>query len=135
MNLNLTRRYKGETYTVGTLDIDGVYFCDTLEDKVRDLRKEAKIMHRTAIPEGHYRVEVTMSPKFKRELPRLINVPHFEGILIHRGNDENDTSGCILVGENKEKGKVVNSTVYELSLVSILKNAVERGEEIFITVK
>ena len=134
MKLKLTRRYKGKTYTVGTLDIDGVYFCDTLEDKVRDLSKEAKVMHRTAIPEGRYRIEVTMSPRFKRELPRLMDVPHFEGILIHRGNDEDDTSGCILIGENKEKGRVINSTGYELSLVTMLKSAIAKGEEAYITV-
>lgn len=135
MKLKLTRRYKGKTYTVGTLDIDGVYFCDTLEDKVRDLSKEAKVMHRTAIPEGRYRIEVTMSPRFKRELPRLMNVPHFEGILIHRGNDEGDTSGCILVGENKEKGRVINSTKYEQNLVAKLKTAISAGDDVWITIE
>jgi hypothetical protein len=89
-----------------------------LEDTVR----EKKIMHKTAIPEGTYEVIVNRSPKFKRDLPRLLNVPNFEGILIHRGNTPNDTSGCILVGENKVKGKVINSTKYETLLTSILKS-------------
>lgn len=118
MKLLLKRIFKGETYTIGKLYIDGKYFCDTLEDKVR----EVKIKNETAIPVGTYKVIVNMSPRFKRLLPRLLNVPGFEGILIHRGNTDKDTSGCILVGENKVKGKVINSTPYEKKLVEILKN-------------
>lgn len=118
MKLLLKRIFKGETYTVGKLYIDGKYFCDTLEDKVR----EVKIKNETAIPAGTYKVIVNMSPRFKRLLPRLLDVPGFEGILIHRGNTDKDTSGCILVGENKVKGKVINSTPYEKKLVEILKN-------------
>ncbi|NLZ94625.1 MAG: hypothetical protein GX921_02220, partial [Bacteroidales bacterium] len=110
MKLKLIRKYKCPNYTIGHLYINDKYFCDTLEDKVRQLDSiEDKIKHKTAIPEGKYKVVVTMSPKFKRLLPLLLNVPFFEGIRIHRGNDENDTSGCIIVGENKIKGKVINS--------------------------
>ena len=64
-----------------------------------------------------------MSPKFKRNLPRLIDVPGFDGILIHRGNTDKDTSGCILIGENKVVGKVLNSTPYETALVDKLTKA------------
>ena len=123
MRLKLERIYKGTGYTIGKLYIDGVYYCDTLEDKVRDLTKEEKVKHETAIPEGAYNVIVNVSPRFKRELPRLIDVPHFDGILIHRGNTAKDTSGCILVGENKEVGKVINSTPYELDLTKKIKDA------------
>lgn len=118
MKLLLKRIFKGNTYTIGKLYIDGEYFCDTLEDKVR----EVKIKNETAIPTGTYKVIVNMSPRFKRLLPRLLDVPGFDGILIHRGNTDKDTSGCILVGENKVKGKVINSTPYEKKLVEILKN-------------
>lgn len=111
-----------DTYTIGKLYLDGVYFCDTLEDKVRDLSKEAKVPGQTAIPAGSYKVVVTASPRFKRLLPRLLNVPQFDGILIHRGNTPENTSGCILVGENKQIGKVLNSTYYEERLVEVLKD-------------
>jgi hypothetical protein len=135
MEMILKRRFFGETYTVGTLFVDGARFCDTLEDRVRNLAKEAKIAGETAIPAGRYRVTVSVSPKFGRELPRLQGVPQFEGILIHRGNTPKDTAGCILVGENKVKGQVVNSTGYETELVRRCKEAESRGEEIWIEVK
>lgn len=126
MELLLKRRYKGPTYTVGSLYLNGKYFCDTIEDKVRDLTKEPKVKHQTAIPEGTYKVIVNRSPKFKRELPRLLNVPHFEGILIHgvkQGAVANQThsSGCILVGENKVVGGLINSHEYTNKLVALLK--------------
>ncbi len=129
-------------YTIGKMYIDGDYFCDTLEDRVRDINKngkfdngEVKVAGETAIPYGRYQVVVTMSPKFKRELPRLLNVPNFEGILIHRGNTDKDSAGCLLLGENKVKGKVINSTPYEQKLVSILKDVQNKGEEIWITIE
>lgn len=130
MKLKLQRRFLTPTYTIGTLFIDGERFCDTLEDCVRDLTKESKVMHRTAIPHGTYRVIVNVSPKFGRELPRLMDVPHFEGILIHRGNNADHTSGCILVGENRVKGGLVNSTPYELELTRRAKAAGEVTIEI-----
>lgn len=109
-----------KTYTIGRMLINGKYFCDTLEDEVRNIPAEKKVYSKTAIPEGEYEVRVTWSPKFKRNLPLLLGVPYFTGIRIHRGNTANDTSGCILVGENKVKGMVINSTGYELALTKIL---------------
>lgn len=125
--LVLDRIFKGPDYTIGKLYIDGEYFCDTLEDTVRD----KKIPNKTAIPAGTYKVIVNTSPRFKRLLPRLLDVPGFEGILIHRGNTPEDTSGCILVGENKVKGKVINSTPYEIKLVELLKDE----QDITITIE
>lgn len=141
MKLELKRRFLGKSYTIGSLSIDGKKFCDTLEDRVRDLNKngvfdgdEKKVYGETAIPYGTYDVVVDYSPKFKRELPRLQNVRHFEGILIHRGNTAEDSAGCILVGENEVKGKVINSTPYEKELVRILKEAQDRKEPITIKI-
>ena len=123
--------YNVEEGVLRVLLLDGDYFCDTLEDAVRD----TKIPGRTAIPAGRYRVIVNQSPRFGRDLPRLLDVPRFEGILIHRGNTAKDTAGCILVGENKEPGKVVNSGRYEEELTRILKEAQANGEEIRIEIE
>ena len=130
MNLFLQRIAQTPEYTIGRLYIDEKFFCHTLEDAVR----EETIAGKTAIPEGTYQVIVNRSPKFKRDLPLLLDVPNFEGIRIHRGNTAKDTSGCILVGENKVKGKVINSTKYETLLTAILKREMQSGSNISITV-
>ncbi len=130
MNLFLQRIAQTPEYTIGRLYINDNFFCNTLEDAVR----EQKIAGQTAIPEGTYTVIVNKSPRFKRDLPLLLDVPNFEGIRIHRGNTAKDTSGCILVGENKVKGKVINSTKYETLLTAILKREMQSGSNISITV-
>ncbi len=137
IKLLLKRIARKPSYTIGKLFVDGVYLCDTLEDTDR-LNKgmsateiaTKKIPGKTAIPEGTYKVIVNTSPKFKRLLPRLVNVPGYEGVLIHRGNTAADTAGCILVGENKQVGKVLNSTYYEERLVDMLKYADDISIEI-----
>lgn len=134
MELVLKRRFLGEDYTIGSLYVDNKYFCDTLEDTYRDLSKVQKISNKTAIPYGKYSIVLNVSPKFKRKLPRLVNVPYFEGILIHRGNTPEDTSGCILVGENKVKSKVINSTGYETKLVQLMEEAINKNEKITINI-
>lgn len=110
--VEVKRTFKGEEYTIGKLYIDGHYFCDTLEDKVRP--NGEKIYGKTAIPAGTYKVKMTWSPRFKRYLPEILNVPNFTGVRIHSGNTAAETEGCVLLGLNKVKGKVLNS-----------KNAVE----------
>lgn len=134
MKLKVERQFLKPDYTIGTLEVDGKYFCDTLEDRVRDLSWEKKVPGETAIPAGRYEVIVNISPRFKRKLPRLLNVPGFEGILIHRGNTPEDTAGCILVGENKAKGRVINSTPYELRLTEMIERAQTAGESITIEI-
>ena len=131
MLIKIIRTYKGEDYTIGKLFIDGEYFCDTLEDAVRDIKTiDDKIPGKTAIPVGCYKVRMDIqSPKYSKRdsykwcngyLPRIMNVPFFDGILIHCGNTKEDTDGCILVGENNEKGKVNNSRVIFRKLYDIL---------------
>jgi hypothetical protein len=134
MKIKVQRRFKGQDYTIGSMFINHTYFCDTLEDRVRDIERDGKVYGWTAIPEGVYKVILNISPKFKRKLPRLLNVPYFEGILIHRGNTAADTYGCILIGENKVKGKVINSTQYEIKLVQLIEDAIARGEVIEIEI-
>lgn len=130
MELVVKRVALREGYTIGRLYVDGVYWCDTLEDQVRDLEREAKVPGGTAIPAGRYAVVVNRSPKFGRLLPRLVGVPGFEGVLIHRGNTAADTAGCILPGENRAVGKVLNSTYWEKRITEHLLGAQGRGERI-----
>lgn len=138
MKLILKRIALRDTYTIGRLYIDGVYFCDTLEDKVRDLNKngkfdngEKKVYSETAIPYGTYKVDInTVSPRFKNrvwakpysgKIPRLLNVNSFEGVLIHPGTTSKDTSGCLLVGRNTIVGKLTQSQNTFHKLMSKLK--------------
>ena len=100
MLLELDRKYKKSSYTIGTLTINGIYFCDTLEDAVGEI----KIPNETCIPFGHYQVIIDYSNRFKRLMPLLLEVPDFSGIRIHNGTNQNNTSGCILVGKNTIRG-------------------------------
>lgn len=142
MKIAVVRQWPKDEYTVGRMFLNGALFCNTLEDRVVDKNKngrfdgkEKKVAGESAIPYGTYKVTVDKSPKFKRELPRLHDVPHFDGILIHRGNTAKDTAGCILVGLNTAKGKLTQSTEYEQKLVAILKECQAKGEDITITIQ
>lgn len=139
MKLELIRKYKKATYTIGKLYIDGKYFCDTLEDKDRGLDdsmsegviKSKKVYGQTAIPTGTYFIDMnTVSPKFKDrswakpyngKIPRLVGVKGFDGVLIHPLNEASESIGCVGVGQNKVKGKVVNSVATFNKLMSITK--------------
>lgn len=107
MKITVKRTFKGTEYTIGKLYIDGAYFCDTLEDTVRPANK--KIAGKTAIPAGNYKVIKSYSPRFKKILPEILNVPNFTGVRIHAGNTAKDTDGCVLLGLNKTKGAVLDS--------------------------
>ena len=155
MELTLKRIALRSEYTIGKLYVDGEYVCDTIEDTVRDLDKdgkfangEVKIPGKTAIPYGRY--EITMkvkSPKYSNfskyswakkydgYLPRLLNVSHFDGVLMHVGNSALDSEGCIIVGENKVVGKVINSVnTFRRLMDEYLIPAKKRNEKIVITI-
>lgn len=121
MKIKVDRIYKGESYTIGKMYLNGEYFCDTLEDAIRPV----KIPNETAIPAGTYKVEVTYSPRFKRNLPLLIDVPNYTGIRIHNGSNKDHTSGCILVGFNTAKGKLTDSRKISDQLTNLLKSLSE----------
>ena len=130
MKLTLKRIALRPTYTIGRLYVDGNYFCDTLEDTVRDLNKngkfdngEKKVYAKTAIPYGTYEIKWTYSPRFKKYTPQMMNVPSFEGIRIHAGNTSADTQGCLLLGENKQVGKVLNSRATINKFYTLIKKA------------
>ena len=141
MNLTLKRLNLTPNYTEGELYVNDVYFCKTLEDTNRDLNKngqfdnnEKKVYGETCIPYGKYKVILSYSPKFKRELPEILEVPDFQGIRIHRGNKISDTLGCILCGEKVKNGYLSNSTPYEIKLVELFKQAKSRNEESFLEI-
>ena len=131
--LTLTRIAKRADYTIGRLtDENGVKICDTLEPTWRNYKGgELKVPRKSAVPEGTYPVVVTKSKKFGKYLPLLVGVPGFEGIRIHSGNTVNDTEGCILVGQNLEKGKVLLS---RLTLEKLMR-LIENEKRIFLTIK
>ena len=154
LELLLDRKYKKETYTIGNLYVDGEWFCNTLEDKDRGLSqtmpleeiKETKVYGETAIPTGRYEVRMDIvSPKysgvkwykdnFGGRMPRLENVKGFSGILIHSGNTALDSNGCILVGLNKAKGKVLDSRATFQKLWKVLEQARKAGKTIYLTVQ
>lgn len=143
MELTLRRKFKGPSYTIGDLSINGKFFCNTIEDTVRPLPAtcpettrgrsctcKGKIYAETAIPVGKYKITLEYSPRFKRRMPYLHDVPHFLGILIHSGNTEADSAGCIIVGENTVKGKVLNSRATFQRLYALL----EKEKEITIRI-
>ena len=152
MELVVDRKWKKEKYTISNLTIDGKWFCNVLEDKDRGLSsnmpvstiKMLKKASITAIPSGTYEITLdVVSPKYSKKqqykaidgkLPRLLDVPGFEGILIHIGNTAEDSAGCILVGHNKVKGQVVNSTATFNELYSLLLDGKKRGEKLIIKI-
>lgn len=134
MKLRVERLWKKKDYTVGRLYVDGEFFCNTLEDVVRDLPKEKKVYGKTAIPAGTYNVVYNWSPKFSRNLPRLLDVPYFDGILIHPGNTAVDSAGCILVGKNTSVGRLSESRYTSDRLNVIIEDAQRNGEEITIEI-
>jgi len=148
MELILERIAKRKAYTIGRLYIrqqvmdeylpgyEDRYFCDTLEPTWRDYEHGAyKVKGRSAIPEGRYAVVISYSPRFKQWLPILLGVPKFEGIRIHAGNTAKDTEGCILVGQNREVGKVLDSRKWLYELKQKIVEAKDRGEAVWLTIK
>ena len=117
MRIELVRIAFKDTYTIGKLYVDDTYFCDVLEDVDRGLDSsmseseilEKKVKGETAIPTGHYVINITYSPKYKRMMPLLLDVKGFSGIRIHSGNTSKDTEGCLIVGKNKKVGMVLES--------------------------
>lgn len=143
MELNVKRIARKDGYTIGRLFINNEYFCDTLEDTDRGLKDTMqvneilakKVKGQTAIPTGKYDVILTFSPRFKRVLPLLLNVPGYQYIRVHHGNLPSSTDGCLLVGENKIKGQVINSRATLEKLMSILLKCEWRKEKVTILIE
>lgn len=152
MKLKLVRSYLGSKYTIGHLYINDQYFCDTIEDIDRNLNSsmskqeiaKIKVKHQTAIPYGTYNITMkVVSPKYSAKekfkftggrMPRLLSVSGFDGILIHPGTTQEDSSGCIIVGLNKQVGKVLDSYNTFVKLWNILEKANKAGESITLII-
>ena len=158
MELILKRIAKRTNYTIGRLEVreqvddeflagtKTSYLCDTLEPPCSEVKTTVSMetvlrspmkcegLKPFAIPPGRYAVVITYSPKFKQWLPILLGVPMFKGIRIHAGNTAKDTAGCILVGENKKKGKVLNSRFWVNRVKELIVEAKAKGEAVWITI-
>jgi hypothetical protein len=154
MKIRLIRTIRGKTYTAGSLYLNegnkDRFICNTLEDQWRDLmgvlgKKETKVYGETCIPEGVYEIRISPSPKYTEKIkknprhalaftegymPRILNVPFFEGILLHSGNFTSDSYGCVLTGERHEKYPYMlkggSSVPAFKKLYNILKSAREK---------
>ena len=153
MKLRVERRWPKATYTIGRLYIDGLLYCNTLEDTDRGLKqtdsldyiKTRKVAGETAIPKGTYKVAMNVtSPKYSAsswywslcqgKVPRLLNVPGFDGILIHTGSDALSTRGCLLVGKNTKVGQLTESKDTFKKIYKLMRAAYDKGEEITIEI-
>lgn len=154
MEIFVKRIAKKADYTIGKVYINGIYLCDSIEDKDRGLKqsmslseiRNVKIPKQTAIPSGNYEVTLNVkSPTFSQKqfyknycdgrVPRLLNVPGFDGILMHCGSTQNSSAGCIILGYNTVVGRVTNSETAFKIFYSNLKVASDKGERITITIK
>jgi len=139
MELRLLSEPSADGATLGSLFVDGVFQCWTLEDLVREMPGQPvsvwKVQDETAIPAGRYRVVLTFSNRFRRILPLLVGIEGFSAVRIHPGNWAANTQGCILVGLGRSKAMVTSSAVAFNALFARINDAVKRGEELWITVE
>ena len=148
MEWRIDRAFKKRGYTISRVFLDGKRFgdghkfCNCLEDEDRGLTsdmsteqiKAIKVKGKTAIPTGRYKVVITYSQRFKKDMPLLLNVKGYDGIRIHPGNTADDTEGCLPFGLNDKVGMISNSRYWTGMVTGIIKAAIERGEEVFITI-
>ena len=137
MEITVHRTTLAPDFTISELHVDSKFQCYVLEDADRYLEAGGtKVYGRTAIPRGRYQVKTTWSPRFKKNLPLLLEVPQFLGVRIHPGNDVGDTEGCLLPGTSAdtERGRVGASRVAFNALAELIRKAENAGEEVWITI-
>lgn len=143
MIIKIDRKYKKRDYTIGLLFIDGQFYCNTLEDqdlgltsdmKLEDI-KRIKQFGKTAIPTGTYEVDITYSPKFKKDMPLIRNVKGFDGIRIHAGQNASQTQGCVLLGKNDKVGQLSNSRLITNQFYALLEGAIKNNEKITLIIQ
>lgn len=141
MRIKVIRHTFLKDRTIGTMYINGLRFCETLEDVDRGLHQEMeldaikkiKVYGETAIPYGTYNLKMVYSPKYKKKMPLLENIPGYSGVLIHIGNYPKDSKGCLLVGMSVEKGNLVSSTIAFNALMEQINFYI--GQNIKITIE
>ncbi len=133
MNLVLQREVLTSESTIGRLSVENEHICFTLEDVVRV--DGVKVFGETAIPANLYKVGISRSARFGKELPILYDVPGFTGIRIHAGNTKADTHGCILVGLTKGKDSIGQSRAAMEKLQPLIQEALDRGEEVWLDIR
>lgn len=138
MIIELKRDTCSPDFTFGRIYVDGQFQCETLEDAVREIDGkpvlEWKVYGKTAIPRGTYKIIVDFSNRFQRNLPRLLQVPGFDGVRIHPGNTAADTEGCILVGSGRGPNSITQSRKAFDKLFDLIYDAKSRGEKVTITI-
>jgi hypothetical protein len=138
MMMRLERLQRDPDVTIGALSVDGNFECWVCEDTMREQPGQPvsawKVPGKTAIPAGAYAVDITMSARFGRDLPLLVNVPGFTGIRIHPGNTAADTDGCLLPGEDRLAKSVGRSRIAFDRLFAQIRVAKLKGERITIEV-
>lgn len=150
LEISIDRAWKKKGYTISRVFVngkrfgDGKKYCNALEDEDRGLTSDMSVdeilavknKHKgqTAIPRGRYKVTITYSPRFKKDMPLLNAVKGFTGIRIHSGNTAKDSEGCLLIGENSQVGMVTNSRYWTTLLCSHIKTALDNGEDVFIKI-
>jgi hypothetical protein len=127
MNLTLKRQPRSDGCTLGELFINGTFFCYSLEPDDQGPHP--------AIPLGRYRVIITLSQRFGRRLPLVVDVPGRMGIRFHPGNTADDTDGCILLGNSKTENAVGQSRKALGAFQSLLSYELERGQTVWLTVE
>ena len=141
MKIKIYRYNKAIDHSNGLMIIDNVFECYTLEDEFRT----KKVYGETRIPEGVYKIALRTEGGFHQRYAKkygswhkgmlhILDVPGFEYILIHKGNNDDDTAGCLLVGEGNVGGAnwVSGSAQAYGKLYPKIRNAIEAGEEVTI---
>jgi hypothetical protein len=138
LTFNLIRKYFTENSTIGELFCNGNFICFVLEDKDRGLDssmtveeiKKIKVYGKTAIPTGEYSIQITYSPKYKRDVPQVMNVKGYSGIRIHSGNTAGDSEGCLLPGMKMVIDKVLESKIATAKWSTMIKIALDEKKEV-----
>lgn len=142
LHVFIKRNWRKPDYTIGRVFVNGSFLCNTLEPIDRHLFQgqpiaeiaKIKIPKKTAIPTGTYRLQISYSPKFKRDLIEILDVPGFSGVRFHAGNKVTDTEACVLPGMNTAIGMVTDSRKYETQLTSMVKGALDNNEDAYVTI-